>query len=68
MTFTKQDALTFIIGAGAAVAMRISEALIQLEDNSITDWEAWGVSLGIGIGAALGRYVFTYLPQLLRKG
>lgn len=67
MTFTKQDLLTFLIGAGIAVGVNLGEALIQLQGTEVADWAQWGKSLGIGTLTAMGRYVATRLPELKAK-
>lgn len=67
MRFDRQDALTFAIGAGAAVAIQLGEALATLDSEPVSDWEEWGVKFGLGLLAALGRYLATRLPELLAR-
>lgn len=63
MTVSRQDVLTFLIGLGAAVAIQVGAALVQLDGNQVTDWGQWGISLATGAAAAAGRYVVTELTQ-----
>lgn len=61
MTFTKQDAITFLIGAGVALLITIGEALITLDQA--TELSVWTRNLLIGLGGALGRYLVTELAR-----
>lgn len=63
MPFTKQDGITFLIGAGVAVAFVLGEALIKLEGEVAVDWQVWARDLGIGALVALGRYLATRLAE-----
>ena len=58
--FTKQDALTFLIGLGAGVLFEVGDALIASDQlfNNTTDWVK---TLGAGTAAAAGRWIATYL-------
>lgn len=70
MKFTKQDALTFAIGAVAAVGLELGLRLSSLNADGAdgpTDLQAFGVSLGVGLLAALGRYLATYLPGVIAR-
>jgi hypothetical protein len=67
MKFTRSDLVTFALGALAAVALTAAQALSTLDEDPITDWQQWGVSLGAGLLAALGRYLVTALPLLIRR-
>jgi TRAP-type C4-dicarboxylate transport system permease small subunit len=62
MKFGKQDAITFLLGAGVALLFTLGEALVRSEELA-DDPAAWLVNLGIGLGAALGRYLMTELVQ-----
>jgi hypothetical protein len=68
MKFTKQDAITFVLGALAAAAMVFVEAVSRTETEPISNFEDWVLKLGVGMAAALGRYVVTYLPKILGMG
>lgn len=61
MRFTKQDAITFGLGALAVAAVVFGEALIKLEAEPITNISKWAVALGIAELAAFGRYIVTRL-------
>lgn len=67
MTFTKQDALTFVLGLGAALLITVGEALVNAEAIRELGWSEWGTNLGIGILAATGRYLVTRIPEMLIK-
>jgi hypothetical protein len=69
MTFTKQDALTFLIGLAAALLIVLGEALVRSEEL-FDDPEKWAIGLGAGLLAAAGRYLVTELTQrgLVRRG
>ena len=67
MEFTKQDALTFGLGLGAALFIVLGEALITFEEEVITDLSIWGRDLLVGFLAATGRYLITRIPELLNK-
>ncbi len=60
LKFTKQDVLTFVIGAVAGVAWVVGDALID-STSLFDDTGKWFTALGIGITAALGRWIVTYL-------
>lgn len=62
MKFTKQDALTFLIGIAVAIAWEVGVALANAEALFADPAEAL-VKLGIGISGAAGRYLLTYLTQ-----
>lgn len=62
MTFGKQDALTFLIGLGAALLFTLGEALIRSQDLA-DDPAKWAIGLGTGLASALGRYLVTELAQ-----
>jgi hypothetical protein len=51
MTFTKSDALTFLIGLGAALAVTLGEALIRFEGGGV-NLETWATALLTGLIAA----------------
>ena len=63
MNFTRRDAITFLIGALAAVGIQLGTALTQLDSGQVTDWGQWSLSLGTGLAGALGRYLVTKLTQ-----
>ncbi|KKL88305.1 hypothetical protein LCGC14_1926050 [marine sediment metagenome] len=67
MRFTKQDALTFGLGLGAALLIVLGEALIRLEEDVVVDISVWGRGLLVGILGATGRYLVTRIPELLAK-
>jgi hypothetical protein len=62
VTFTKQDAVTFLLGLGAAVLVVVAEALLQPE-GLFVDAGAWLRALAIGVLAAVGRYLVTRLAE-----
>ena len=62
MTFTRQDALTFLIGLAAALAITLAEALVRSQEIT-DDPEKWAIGLGTGLLAATGRYLLTELTQ-----
>ncbi len=64
MRFTKQDALTFGLGLGAALLIVLGEALIRLEESVIIDLSVWGRDLLVGLAGAMGRYLVTRIPEL----
>jgi len=59
MTFTKSDFVTFALGALAAAAYPLGEALTKLSTDPVNDWDKWLAGLAAGIGAALLRYITT---------
>jgi len=66
MQFTKQDAITFAIGAGVAVTFELGLALMRLQgavESPDFSLEDFGVKLGVGLGAAIGRYLTTRLAD-----
>ena len=63
MSFTRSDLVTFLLGALAAVLVPLGTALAQLDNDPITDYGTWAMGLLTGIGAALGRYLATAVPQ-----
>lgn len=63
MTFTWQDALTFLIGLVAALAVTLGEALISLEDLPVSEWDTWAIATVSGLLAAAGRYLATRIPE-----
>ena len=67
MRFTKQDALTFGLGLGAAVLIVLGEALIRLEESVVIDLLVWARDLLVGLAGAIGRYLVTRIPELLVK-
>lgn len=62
MSFTKQDAYTFLIGAAAALAFTLAQAMIETETLA-EDPAIWFKNLGVGLLGALGRYLLTELTQ-----
>ena len=64
MRFTKQDALTFGLGLGAALLIVLGEALIRLEESVVIDLSVWGRDLLVGLAGAMGRYLVTRIPEL----
>ena len=62
MKFTRSDAVTFALGALAAVLVPLGAALAQLDGDPVTDYGTWAMGLLTGIGAALGRYLATAVP------
>lgn len=69
LAFTRQDLVTFLIGLGAAAALTLGEALVQLDSGVVDDWGLWARNLGVGLAAAAGRYLLTELTQRgLRSG
>jgi hypothetical protein len=70
MRFTKQDAITFALGAGAALGIELGVWLVRLQvESEKTEFslEQFGVSMGVGLAAALGRYLVTRIPDLLSR-
>ncbi|KKM14362.1 hypothetical protein LCGC14_1706870 [marine sediment metagenome] len=67
MRFTKQDALTFGLGLGAAVLIVLGEVLIRLEESVVIDLSVWARDLLVGLAGAIGRYLVTRIPELLVK-
>ncbi|KKL81398.1 hypothetical protein LCGC14_1995150 [marine sediment metagenome] len=67
MRFTKQDALTFGLGLLAALVIVLGEALIALEEQVVIDLEIWARDLLVGLGAGLGRYLVTRVPEFLTR-
>lgn len=65
MRFTKQDAITFGLGALAVAAVVFGEALVKLETEPITNIKDWAVVLGIAEVAAFGRYIITRIKNPL---
>lgn len=69
MTFTRQDAITFLLGLGAALGITVAEILVGIGDQSFeeVDWGTAGVlgNLVIGLLTATGRYLATRIPDLL---
>ena len=63
LSFTRSDLATFALGALAAVLVPLGTALAQLDNDPITDYGTWAMGLLTGIGAALGRYLATAVPQ-----
>lgn len=63
MKLTKQDLLTFALGALAAAAYPLGEALMRFSEEPIDDWGKWLGGLAAGIVAALMRYVATRAGQ-----
>lgn len=61
--FTQQDAITFAVGLGAAVAIQVGTALVQLDGGQVKDFGQWALALGTGALAAAGRYIVTELTQ-----
>lgn len=64
MTFTRQDAATFLIGLGAALLVVLGEALVRSQEL-FDDPEKWAMSLCAGLLAAAGRYLVT---EVTRRG
>ncbi len=67
MRFTRQDLITFGLGALVAAAVVLGEALIKLEEEPITNISRWAVVVGVAIGTALLRYLTTRLPEFLAR-
>lgn len=63
MQFSRQDAVTFLIGLGAALAIQLGAALVALDGEPVSDWGTWGIALGTGLLSAAGRYLVTELSQ-----
>lgn len=61
--FTRQDALTFAIGLGAALLLQLGTALAQLDSAPIEDAGRWFATLGTGLLSAGGRYIVTKLAE-----
>ena len=57
------DLATFAIGLGAALAIQLGTALVQLDGGQVTDWGQWSLALGTGLAGAAGRYIVTELTQ-----
>lgn len=62
MNFTKQDGITFLIGAAAALVFTLAQAFIDTA-SLIEDPSTWLTNLGVGLLGALGRYLVTELTQ-----
>jgi len=67
MRFTKQDALTFGLGLGAAVLIVLGEVLIRLEESVVIDLSVWARDLLVGLAGAMGRYLVTRIPEFLTR-
>lgn len=67
MKFTKQDALTFLIGLTAAALLAVGEVLVKLDGAETIDVDQLFVGLAVGLLSAIGRYFATYIPQWLSK-
>lgn len=70
MEFTRQDALTFGLGALAALGLELSVWLIRLQveaESPDFSFVSFGVSMAVGLGAALGRYLATRLPDIVAR-
>jgi len=65
--FTKQDALTFGLGLGAALIIVLGEALIRLEESIVIDLSVWARDLLVGFAGAVGRYLVTRVPEMLTR-
>lgn len=63
MTFTRQDAATFLVGLLAAVGVQLGSVLVQLDTQPVEDWSQWLVTVGTGLLAATGRYLITEFAQ-----
>lgn len=61
--WTRQDTYTFLIGLGAALAIQVGTAFVQLDGEQVKDWGQWGITLATGAAAAGGRYIVTELTQ-----
>lgn len=61
MRFTKQDAVTFGLGALAAAGLVLGEALIEFSEETFTNLTTWLRGLAAGMLTALGRYLVTSL-------
>lgn len=68
MTFTRQDALTFLIGLGAGALVVVGQALLELDSDTTTDLGIWARNLLTGLAAATGRYLVTELAQRGYRG
>ena len=65
MTFDKSDLVTFALGALAAAAYPLGEALIKFSEEPVDDWGKWVAGLAVGIGGALLRYLTTRVSERL---
>lgn len=68
MTFTRQDAITFLIGLAAGAVVVVGQALIMLDSDTTTDLGIWTRNLATGLAGATGRYLVTELAQRGYRG
>lgn len=62
MKLTKQDIITFALGAVGAAAAVIGQSF-PASFETLEDLQTWGTALVAGLAAALFRYVATYLVE-----
>ena len=62
MTFSKQDAVTFLVGLVVSALFVVGEALVQSEAIAENPTQALFTFL-TGLGTATGRYIITFLTQ-----
>lgn len=43
-----------LITIGSAILFQVGQALANLSENEINDWESWAVGVGIGVANAIG--------------
>jgi len=63
LKFTRQDLVTFALGAVAVIAPLLGNALATRDWSNLDDIGKWALATVSGIGAALLRYLVTYLFQ-----
>ena len=66
MKFERQDAITFGIGLGAALALAVGQALVQFDAAAVQD-DPGPFLTGLATAAvtSLGRYLVTRVPEWL---
>jgi len=67
MAFTKQDLITFALGAVITAVVILGEALVKLDGSPVVNWSQWGWWLLIGELTGLGRYLVTRAPELFAR-
>jgi len=67
MAFTKQDLITFALGAVITTVVILGEALVKLDGSPVVNWNQWGWGLLIGELTGLGRYIVTRAPELFAR-
>jgi hypothetical protein len=65
MTFSKQDAVTFVIGLVVALVFTVGEALANAEAIRDVGIETWGINLAVALSVSAGRYLTT---KIVEKG